>query len=90
VLGHDLSKARSTRVAVQRCSPIVRPITVAVWPSLSLSLSLIGDGPIFWEVDGYVDWWRLDVGDLGFESTRFGPRNHYTTAPLVINQTQLD
>jgi hypothetical protein len=51
---------------------------------------MIGDGPIFREVDGYVDWWRLDAGDLGFESARFGPRIHYTTAPLIINQAQLD
>jgi hypothetical protein len=51
---------------------------------------MISEGPIFREIDGYVDWWRLDVGDLGFESARFGPRNRYTTALLVINQAQLD
>jgi hypothetical protein len=51
---------------------------------------MIGDGPIYREVDGYVDWWRLDVDNLSFESARFGPSNHYTTAPLVINQAQLD
>ena len=33
---------------------------------------------------------ELDVDDLGFESARFGPRNRYTTVPLVINQAQLD
>jgi hypothetical protein len=51
---------------------------------------MIGDGPIFREVDGYVDWCRLEIGDLGFESARFKPHNRYTTALLVINQAQLD
>ena len=33
-----------------------------------------------------VDWWRLDVHNLGFKPRLIQtPRNHYTTAPLVIN-----
>ena len=32
-----------------------------------------------------VDWWRLDVHDLGIELRLVQTRNHYTTASLVIN-----
>jgi hypothetical protein len=41
---------------------------------------MTGDGPIFREVDRYVDWWRLDIGDLGFESTQldYQPLHHYS------------
>jgi hypothetical protein len=32
----------------------------------------------------------LDVGDSASNQTRFEPCNRYATAPLVINQAQLD
>ena len=39
---------------------------------------------------GKFDWWRLDVGDPASNQHDSKSSNHYTTAPLVINQAQLD
>ena len=48
------------------------------------------DGPIFREVAIGSIGGELDVGDPASNQTRFEPCNRYTTAPLVINQAQLD
>ena len=49
-----------------------------------------GSGPIFWEIIGKFDLWRTRRWRSGFKSTWFESCNRYTTAPLVINQAQLD
>jgi len=70
-----------------------RPITVySSWGSWSeIDMSAWWEyGPIFREVIGKFDLWRTRRWRSGFKSARSEPCNHYTTAPLVINQAQLD
>ena len=49
-----------------------------------------GSGPIFREVIDKFDLWTTQHWRSSFKSAWFEPSNHYTTAPLVINQAQLD
>ena len=47
-------------------------------------------GPIFWEVEVNSIGGVCDIGDPASNQHDLKSSNRYTTAPLVINQTQLD